>query len=110
MSAEEADTIDVIDVAARKQVASIKVGKRPRGIGFTPDGKFAYTACELADKVYAIEVATNKVVAEIPAGLRVNGVTVHPDGKTVFVTNGGDGNVMVDRRCNQQSHQDHSGW
>ena len=41
VSAEEAEQVDVVDVAARKQVASIPVGKRPRGIGFLPDGSRA---------------------------------------------------------------------
>ena len=36
VSAEDAEQVDVIDVAARKQVGRIPVGKRPRGIGFTP--------------------------------------------------------------------------
>ena len=39
VSAEDADKVDVINVQLRKQVAQIQVGKRPRGIGFTPDGK-----------------------------------------------------------------------
>jgi DNA-binding beta-propeller fold protein YncE len=37
----------MIGVAARRQVDSVMVGRRPRGIGFTPDGRFAYVACEL---------------------------------------------------------------
>jgi len=48
---------------ARKQVAAVKVGKRPRGIGFTPDGKLAYVACELANQVHVIDTAARKVVA-----------------------------------------------
>ena len=38
VSAEDAAQVDVIDVSARRQVESIQVGRRPRGIGFTPDG------------------------------------------------------------------------
>ena len=45
VSAEEAEQVDLIDVKARRQVAQIPVGKRPRGIGFTPDGRRAYVAC-----------------------------------------------------------------
>lgn len=95
VSAEEAEQVDVVDVAARRQVGSIPVGKRPRGIAFLPDGRRAYVACELAGKVYAVDVAGRKVVAEIAAGQYPNGVAVQPDGRRVFVSNGRDGTVMA---------------
>ena len=37
--AEDGREVDVIDVQQRKQIASIEVGRRPRGIAFSPDGK-----------------------------------------------------------------------
>ena len=46
VSAEEADQVDVLDLRTRKQVASIRVGNRPRGIAFSPDGNTAYVAVE----------------------------------------------------------------
>jgi hypothetical protein len=49
VSAEEGEAVDVIDVARREQVAQIAVGARPRGIGFSPDGKRAYVAAEPVD-------------------------------------------------------------
>jgi YVTN family beta-propeller protein len=36
-SAEEADSVDIVDVAQGTVVKSLKVGERPRGIGFLPD-------------------------------------------------------------------------
>jgi YVTN family beta-propeller protein len=95
VSAEDADTVDVIDVAKREQVASVKVGGRPRGIAFTPDGKRAYVACELANTVYAIDATKHAVLAAIPAGNFSNGVTMRPDGARVFISNGRDGTVSV---------------
>jgi len=41
VSAEEATQVDIIDVAQRKQVANVPVGRRPRGIGFLPDSSKA---------------------------------------------------------------------
>ena len=38
VSAEEDDKLEIIDVAARKQIAQLTLGTRPRGIAFTPDG------------------------------------------------------------------------
>jgi YVTN family beta-propeller protein len=42
VSAEEADSVDIVDVAKGEVVKSVKVGDRPRGIGFLPDGTRAY--------------------------------------------------------------------
>ena len=49
VSAEEADSVDIIDVARGEVVKSITVGERPRGIGFLPDGSRAYVGAEQAD-------------------------------------------------------------
>src|ERR1043166_7622355 len=95
VSAEEDDKLEVIDVAARKLVAQIKVGTRPRGIAFTPDGAKAYVACERADTVYVLDARQHKILRTIKAGLRSNGLAMHPDGKRLYLTNGGAGNVMV---------------
>src|SRR4029453_8080148 len=46
VSAEEADSVDIVDVAKGEVVKSVKVGDRPRGIGFLPDGTRAYVAAE----------------------------------------------------------------
>src|SRR4029079_19048421 len=44
VSAEEADSVDIIDVARGEVVKSVKVGDRPRGIGFLPNSSRAYVA------------------------------------------------------------------
>ena len=46
VSAEDSDVVDVIDARTQKQVASIKTGQRPRGIGFLPDSSRAYVAAK----------------------------------------------------------------
>ena len=78
VSAEDGRSVDVIDVAARRVVAEIAVGMRPRGIGFSPDGTRAWVAAELANEVYVIDAVLLKVVKVIPVGLRSNGIAVHP--------------------------------
>ena len=55
VSAEEAEQVDVIDVAQRRQAGSVAVGLRPRGIGFAPDSSRVYVACEMANAVYVID-------------------------------------------------------
>jgi YVTN family beta-propeller protein len=95
VSAEEDDKLEVIDVAARKLVAQLQVGTRPRGIAFTPDGAKAYVACERADTVYVLDARSHKILRTVKAGLRSNGLAMHPDGRRLYLSNGGDGNVMV---------------
>ena len=51
VSSEEADSVDIVDVARGEVIKSVKVGDRPRGIGFLPDGSRAYVAAENADTV-----------------------------------------------------------
>ena len=95
VSAEEADSVDIIDVARGEVVKSVKVGDRPRGIGFLPNGTRAYVAAENADVVNVFDTATNDVITRIKAGKRTNGILVTPDGKRVFATSGGDGTVQA---------------
>jgi YVTN family beta-propeller protein len=64
----------------------VKVGDRPRGIGFLPDGSRAYVAAENADMLNVIDTATQDLVARIKVSSRSNGVVVHPDGKRVFLS------------------------
>ena len=80
VSAEDASQIDVVDVGERRQMASIPVARRPRGIAFTPDGKRAYVACELDSRIYPIDVDAHRAVAEIRGGNFSNGVVMSPDG------------------------------
>src|SRR5580658_6780121 len=44
VSNERSDNVSVIDGATRLAVATIPVGKRPRGIHVSPDGKTVYVA------------------------------------------------------------------
>ena len=44
VSNERSDNVSVIDAATRQMVATIPVGKRPRGIHVSPDGKTVYVA------------------------------------------------------------------
>src|SRR5580692_2402622 len=44
VSNERSDNVTVIDGATRQVVATIPVGKRPRGIHISPDGKTVYVA------------------------------------------------------------------
>ena len=47
MTSEVASLVHVIDVASGKVVKNVKVGKRPRRMALTPDGKQLWVTNEL---------------------------------------------------------------
>ena len=95
VSAEESDHVDVLDLTTRKQVASISVGQRPRGIAFTADGKRAFVAVETDNRLVVIDMTTRKVTHRLQVGMRTNGLVMHPNGRVLFASNGGDANVVA---------------
>jgi YVTN family beta-propeller protein len=94
-SNEESQSIDVIDVAARKSTATIKTAGAPRGLGFLPDGSAVYVADETSGNVDVVATATWRITKSIPIGLRPAGILVRGDGARVYATAGGDGTVAV---------------
>jgi PQQ-dependent catabolism-associated beta-propeller protein len=71
-----ANSVAVVDLAARRQVASIPVGRRPWGIAISGDGRTVYTANGLSGDVSVIDTGTRQVVATIKAGAGPWGVVV----------------------------------
>src|SRR5882757_8427964 len=84
---ENAGTVSVIDPTTNEVVATVAVGKRPRGIHVSPDRKTIYVALsgspiggpgvdekslppadKKADGIGVIDVAQNKMVKTIPGG------------------------------------------
>ncbi|MFX8187904.1 hypothetical protein ABTK83_19500, partial [Acinetobacter baumannii] len=76
--------MDVIDVDTRSQVAPVPVGTRPRGLGFSPDGRRAFVAAEASSEIYVIDTQSFTVQSRLKAGPKSNGISVHPDGRRVF--------------------------
>lgn len=94
VGAEDGAQVDIVDVAQKKVAGSVAVGQRPRGIGFAPDGKTAYVACELDGTLYAIDMTTRSATP-FKAGPFSNGVAVSPDGAKVYVSSGRGARVDV---------------
>jgi YVTN family beta-propeller protein len=106
VSLEENGEVVSIDVAAAKVVDRIPVGKRPRGIKVSPDGKMLYVALSgspraapgvdesklppadrAADGVGIVDLATRKLVKTLASGQDPECFDVSPDGKTLYVSN-----------------------
>src|SRR5271163_3155026 len=103
---ETSGDLSVIDSSTLEVVATIPLGKRPRGIHASPDGRTIYVALSgsppappgvdestlpppdhSADGIGVIDVATNKLVRMLKAGSDPENFDVARDGKTIYVSN-----------------------
>src|SRR5580692_3501818 len=103
---EVSGDLTVIDAATRKVLATLPLGKRPRGIHASPDGKTLYVALSgtpiagpdvdestlppadhSADGIGVFDVAQNKLLRIIPGGSDPENFDVSKDGKQLYISN-----------------------
>jgi YVTN family beta-propeller protein len=108
VSNERSDDMTVIDGATRQVVRTLAVGKRPRGIHVSPDGKSVFvavsgsprmgpgadtergrkpTADKTADGIAQVDPASNRVIQKVFVGSDPEQFALSPDGRSVFVSN-----------------------
>ena len=103
---EVSGDLSVIDSGTHRVMATVPLGKRPRGIHPSPEGKTLYVALsgspiagpgvdestlpppdKSADGVGVFDVAQNKLVRIIPGGSDPENFDVSKDGKELFIAN-----------------------
>jgi YVTN family beta-propeller protein len=82
----QGDGVAVIDLATLKTDRTIQVGKDPRGLGITPDGRTLVTANQADEDVSLIDTASGKTTHRIAVGKNAEFVRVSPDGRFAYVT------------------------
>ena len=108
VSNEDGQSVTIIDTDKLEAIATIPVGKRPRGIQVSRDGLRLYVAvsgapkcpptmpeeeCEKlerdlkADGIAVIDTATQKLLTTLKAGSDPEQFDLTPDGKRMFVAN-----------------------
>ena len=108
VSNEDSGTLSVIDTAALEVVATIPVGKRPRGVRVGKDGAQVFVAVsgspkcpppmsdedcaklgadKTKDGIAVVDALTRKTVAVLPGGSDPEQFDLSPDGKRLFVAN-----------------------
>ena len=105
VSDETGGAVVVIEVSSG-QISRIPVGKRPRGIRVSPDGKNLLVALSgspiagpgvdesklppadrAADGIGVVDLATGKLVRTLNSGQDPEAFDLSPDGKTMYVSN-----------------------
>jgi YVTN family beta-propeller protein len=97
VTGETDNDITGIDAASGRAFARIATqGKRPRAIGFLPDGSRAYVSNEASGTVSVIVPSSREVrrVIALPDGARPMGITVAPNGTRVYLSTG-RGRTMI---------------
>lgn len=114
---EKSDDVTVIDGATNTVVATIPIGKRPRGIHVSPDGRTVYVAVsgtpaagppqvdaqgkpiankdagetgpadKAADGISVLNVATGRVTGRIAAGSDPEEFALSKDGSRIYISN-----------------------
>ncbi len=125
VSVEDGGEVVVVDPAHAEVVARIPVGKRPRGIKLSKDGKTLYVALSgsprggpgvdesklpppdrSADGIGVVDLATRKLVRTLPSGQDPESFDLSRDGKTLYVSNEETAEMSVlDLRTSQVTHR-----
>jgi YVTN family beta-propeller protein len=114
VSNERSGDVTLIDGSSQQVLATIPVGKRPRGIHASPDGKILFVALSGSpisgprhvgpanplldddekarpdhslDGIGLVDLATKKFLRKIPAGTDPEQFAVSPDGKKLYIAN-----------------------
>jgi YVTN family beta-propeller protein len=83
-------TMDVIDVASRRVVATVDFGRpvRPHCVVFGPKDGLLYISTELTNSIDVVDPRTRKIVASIPTGQpESHMLAITHDGKRAYTSN-----------------------
>lgn len=111
---EQSGDISVIDPDARVQIARIPIGRRPRGLVPSPDGKLLYVAVsgspiagpgvdesklppadKTADGIVVIDLVSRKPVRTLRGISDPEQIAISPDGERLYVASEDTGQLIV---------------
>jgi YVTN family beta-propeller protein len=114
VSNEDGGDISVVDTATLEVISHIPVGKRPRGLKLSRDGKHLYVALSgsprggpgvdesklpppdrTADGIGVVDLAAGKLLRVLPSGTDPESFDLSADGKRLFVSNEESAEVSV---------------
>lgn len=108
VSNEDGQTVSVLDLASNTNIATVEVGKRPRGMKLSPDGSRLFVAVSglpkcppsvpdeecakrerdlKADGIAIVDTAQRKLIRVLAAGSDPEQFAMSADGKRLYVAN-----------------------
>ncbi|NOQ94285.1 MAG: PQQ-dependent catabolism-associated beta-propeller protein [Methylophaga sp.] len=91
---EKSNTVSVIDSRTGLVETTLEIGKRPRGIGLSPDQKILYVALSEENAIAMVDVATLEILGKLAAGEDPETFDVHPNGN-LYLSNEDDAKATV---------------
>jgi PQQ-dependent catabolism-associated beta-propeller protein len=91
---EQGDSVSVIDVASHEVIATVPVGKRPRGIGLAPDASAVYVAVSGDNVIAVLDPRTLEVTRRFASGDDPEAFAVHQNGH-IYISNEEDAKASV---------------
>jgi YVTN family beta-propeller protein len=85
----------LVSTATDKGTATIPVGREPRDVEYTPDGRYISTTNNEDNTVSVIDAATNKVIDTIKTGTQPTSIDFLPNGRQGYVTDEGSGTLEI---------------
>lgn len=92
---EAGSCVNAVDGGSLKLVGCIEVGKRPRGLVASPDGKRLYVAVSGANVIAIVDIPSRKVMRTLKSGPDPETVAISPDEKVAYVANEDDALLTV---------------
>jgi len=80
--------VTVIDTTTDTEITRIDVGRHPRGIAITKNGRYAYVTVMGESKIVKIDLRSNGVIGRVPdAGSTPRHLLLSPDDRYLYVSN-----------------------
>ena len=103
VSNEKGNSITIIDTEKLEAIATVKVGRRPRGIELTKDGSELFICAGDDDAIQVLDTKSLRITGKLPSGPDPELLVLSPDGGIVYVSNENDNLVtMIDARRKEQ--------
>ena len=93
---EKSDNVTVIQAAGQNVIATIPVGKRPRGVTVSQDGRRVFVANSNSDNVSVIDAASLRVIDTLPGGIDPEGITIDRGGRLYAVNENDSAVTLID--------------
>lgn len=87
--------LDVIDLAEQKTVATVTVGRSPKGVVSSPDGAFVYVANSGSATLSVVDTSSNQTIRTIAVADDPNALAIDKGGDWLYVSHRSENSVSI---------------